>query len=761
MWLKRTFKIFLLLLLLLALSFSLFIGSVYIGVFGPLPSESDLLEITNEEASLVYASDGTLIGKFFAENRTNIRWEDLPEGLVEALIATEDRRFFEHSGIDSRSYLRVIFKTLMLGDRSSGGGSTITQQLVKNLYGRGDHSFLSLPVSKVREALIAYRMEKVLSKQEILLLYLNSVPFGEEVFGVEAAAKRFFDKNAKDLHVEESAVLVGLLKANTWYNPRLYPENAVGRRNQVLQLMAEVGYLTDEEADRLTNLDLQLKYTNYQLESPAGYFIAQVRNRTEEILARLRDENGVPYDIRKDGLTIHTTLDSKLQGQANEAALAQLKKMQPLLDRELQYYGMRDIWEAKMLETYFDPASWKEKHKMEILTTEGLKTMNMSVSDSLWHYYKMLHAAVLAVDPEKGKVLAWTGGNHYRYLPYDLIYAQRQIASTVKPFIYAAALEKGFGPCDYFDNSLHEYEEYDGWMPENYDKSHSDKMKVAMWYALSRSLNLPTVDIYFQTGHEEISDLIRRFGLNAPYKETPALALGALDASLYELTRAYSGFANGGFIPDELIMIEKITDAEGNIIYEQAGAGRSKVMESVVSEEITRMLELAVREGTGQKMVSQYGIRSDLAGKTGTAQNYSDAWFICYTPDLVVSTWMGASSPEVHFRSGKGSGSVLALPVAGKILSGVSHSPQEREKYLTSFVWTHEVADTAFCEPFREKGLSGLINRMFKRETDPDETKIIEDTVLESPKEDRSKFRKFFDKLFRKKNKKKKENKER
>ena len=753
MWLKRIVKILLLLVALFILLIALFIGSVVVGIFGPLPTENELKGITNEEASLVYAADGTLIGKYFAENRTNIKWEELPHSLIQALIATEDRRFFEHEGIDSRSYLRVLVKTLLMRDKSSGGGSTITQQLVKNLYGRDDHGFLSLPVSKVREAVIAYRMEKVLSKQDILLLYLNSVPFGEEVYGVEAAAKRFFDKRTSELQVEESAVLVGILKANTWYNPRLHPENARARRNQVLLLMAEAEYLTKEQAARLMDMDLKLKYINYQLESPAGYFTYQVKKRALEILEKIRDSNDIPYDLYKDGLRIYTTLDYKLQLMANQAAQKQLAAMQPLLDNELKNRRARRKWESELLNGKPIPEAWKEKHAVEVIIPGGMGTEQMSRVDSLWYYYKMLHAAVLAIEPTSGKVLAWRGGNSFRYLPYDMVLAERQIASTVKPFLYAAALEQGFQPCDYFDNSLKVYDEYDGWTPENYDKSHDEKMKVAMWYALSRSLNLPTVDLYFQTGHDEVADLIRRMGIRAPYQETPAMALGALDASLYQMTKAYAAFANGGLLPDELVIIDRITDAAGNELYREPRTGYNRVINDSVADEITGMLEIAIAEGTGRKMVTKYGIQSDLAGKTGTAQNYRDAWFFCYTPGLVLGTWVGASSPEMHFSGGKGSGSVLALPVAGEILQNVQADWSERAKYMDSFAWDYPARDTSECPPFREKGISGVLHRMIGKEVPAADREVDADTLPKTEKKERSKFRKFFDNIFRKKDK--------
>lgn len=755
---KRLLKYFLIFLLTFIMALGLFFSAVFIGVFGPLPDKQDLIGISNEEASLIYSSNGTLIGKMFAENRTNIQYEDIPKHLVDALVATEDKRFFKHEGIDGRSYLRVFFKSILLGDRSSGGGSTITQQLVKNLYGRDDHSFLSMPISKTREAIIASRMEDVLSKQEILLLYLNSVPFGEEVFGIEAASLRYFDQNAKDLNIQESATLVGILKANTYYNPRLNPENAIKRRNQVLALMAGEGFLTQTESDSLKQTLLGLRYINFRLESPAGYFVYQVKGRVEEIIENLTNEKGEAYDLQKDGLKIYTTLDIELQEFANQSSRKQLAKMQPLLDKELKRFGQRNKWEKEFEKNNPTEDDWNEKQIREILTLDGMKTDNISKADSLWHYYKMLNAAVLAADPYTGAVYAWTGGNNFRYLPYDLVLAERQIASTIKPFIYAAALEEGFEICDYFSNSVKEYDEYEGWKPENYDKSSTNKMKVAMWYALSRSMNLPTVDIYFETGHDEVADLCRRLDLDAPFDETPALALGALDASLYDLVKAYCAFASNGLLNTKLIMIEKITDADGHNIYKNEQVQQSRVLKPQIAGQITSMLEMAINEGTGIRMRNHFGIKADLAGKTGTAQNYSDARFMVYTPDLVLGVWVGANSPEVHFRSSLGSGSALALPIAGEIISNVEKQPAMKSIYLSNFQFSDNLSDSIDCEPYREKGISGFINRLKKSDDDEIEQENKSVDVEEAEKEP-GKIKKFFNNLFNRKEKKEKKKK--
>ncbi len=756
MQIKRIIKISLTTIIVAFILMAAFFTSVFIGVFGPLPNKTELGKITNEEASLVLSSDGTLIGKYFAENRTNIKWDDLPVHLVNALIATEDKRFFEHNGIDSRSYFRVFFRTILMGDRSSGGGSTITQQLVKNLYGRKYHSILSMPVSKLKEAIIASRMEDVFSKNDIILLYLNSVPFGEEVYGVEAAAKRYFDKSARELNVQESATLVGMLKANSYYNPRLNPGHALKRRNQVLELMKQQAYLSEQQSDSLKNTKVVVKYTNYKLDSQTAYFVYQVKKRATNIIDKINKTDDNSYNIDKDGLRIYTTLDIDLQTIANASANKQIKKMQALLDKQLKYRNFKSRWLKNDHKNIANDDRWKEVDKREVFTTEGMETLEITKIDSLWHYYKMLNASVLAINPKNASVLVWRGGNNFRYLPYDLVMAKRQMASTIKPFIYAAALENGSTPCDYLDNYQKEYEGYEDWKPENYDHSSDEDIQVAMWYALSHSMNLPTVDMYFNTGHKNVADLCRRVGLDAPFEETPAMALGTIDASLYEIVKAYSTFANDGYLPNDLVMIEKITDADHNIIYSNKDVLMEKVISPEVCEQITNMLTMAINQGTGTKIRNTYRINANLAGKTGTAQNYSDAWFLSYTPDIVIGTWVGASSPKLHFSGGLGSGSSLALPISGNLISEIEKKSDLRNKYLSDFNLPLEIKEATDCDAYREKGFFGAMKRLFNETTKMSNDSTYKNKQEKVDTEKKSGLKKFFNNLFKRKDKKNK-----
>jgi len=696
-------------ILLLTVSVSL----VYLGAFGPLPGKQELSSISQEEASLVFSSDSIVIGEFFAENRTNIHPEDIPAHLKNALIATEDRRFFTHSGYDIRSIVRVFLKSIALGKKSGGGGSTLSQQLVKNLYGRRYHGFLSLMFNKIKEIIIAARMEKIMTKEELLVMYLNSVPFGEEVYGVESAARRYFSKHTRELTVGESAVLVGMLKANTRFNPRLNPEKSLARRNTVIDLMAKEHYLTAEAADSLQKLPMVLSYENMRLVPPAGYFVYQVKKKATGFLESVKARTGNEYNLEKDGLKIYTTLDMSLQKLVTEAVGTHLSVMQKKLDKELANYQVKNQWYQKQKKNSTNVEGDRQLRETEVFDREGFQVKTMTRYDSLWHYYKMLNAAVLLTNPKNGEVLAWEGGNHFGTLPFDMVLSHRQIASAFKPFVYATALEQGFDPCIYLSNQTKKYPGYKNWEPQNYDHISTPDSAVAFWYALINSINLPTVDLYFKAGGEHLMNTCKKLKFPMMAGNTPSLALGTLDISLYEIVRAYASFANHGQM-HELVMIDKILDARGNTLYSREPLKPKSVFSLRTSQAITAILQEAINQGTGAGLRGHFGIKSALAGKTGTAQNYSDAWFIAYTPDLVIGTWVGARTPDIHFFGRNGSGASLAMPAVAWILKGIEKDPGLRKKYLTPFNIPVETYSFLQCEPYRQKGVKGFFKRLFK-----------------------------------------------
>jgi penicillin-binding protein 1A len=614
---------------------------------------------------------------------------------VDALVTTEDIRFFSHNGIDGRSLIRVLIKSIILQKRNSGGGSTITQQLAKNLYGRPDHGLFSLPAHKIRESILARRLESVYSKQDILLLYFNSVPFGEDVFGIEAAANRFFNKPVSELKVEESALLVGMLKGNTIYNPRLHPDRALDRRNLIIGLMARNEIISIEEADSLKELALSLDYSNLKLEGPAQYFLYQVEKECERILNETESVTGISNDLKKDGLRVFTTLDNRLQVIASRSAMRQLARMQKLLDREP---GLA----AKRSQTFVNGSTWDDeiKEKREIWTWEGVVVDSLTQMDSVWHYQKMLQAGILAMDPKNGKVRAWVGGNHFRYLPYDLVTSVHPSASAFKPILYATALEAGEETCLYLNNEEHTFSEYDDWTPRNYDGSTGGE--AAMWYALAHSLNLPAVDLYFRLGLDKIERSCMRMHLPPLPDKAPSISLGTLEMSLYQMIQVYASFANGGFLVQPQL-VEKILDGNGEVIYEVPQTESERVWDRETTEVITSMLQLAINEGTGAPLRSRYAVHSDFAGKTGTSQNYQDAWFVGYTTDLVCGTWVGTRDPSIHFTNGAfGSGSSLALPIIAGLVQGAESHKYLRNEYLNPFPESSFKLDTLPCPGLRK-----------------------------------------------------------
>jgi penicillin-binding protein 1A len=658
-----------------------FLTSVYGGVFGRLPGKKALLDFKNSRASVVLSAEGDLIGKFYSENRTEIAFDQIPRHLTEALVATEDARFYEHSGIDSRSLLRVIFKTIISNDPGSGGGSTITQQLAKNMYGRRDYLILSIFLNKSKEALLARRIEKVYSKEEILTLYLNTVSFGENIFGIEAASRRYFSKKTVELSVEEGAVLIGMLKANTLLNPRLYPDKALKRRNVVLNQMEKYSYLDGETIDSLCALPLQLKYNKADIAGPADYFMVRVRGEADRIIREISSYRGTDWDIERDGLIISTTLRLPLQHAAGEAFETHLTKMQKRLDEQYS-------------------------------TSSGKRALK-DIPDSLRKMMTTLQAGLLALDPATGAVMAWAGGIDFATQPYDQILARRQLASVFKPFIFAAALEDGMDPCLYLDNDSVTLSGFSDWSPENYNHSYGGKYSLAG--ALSQSMNIPTFSLYLLIGFEKVKRIWEMMGFSFPLVNTPSLAMGTAEASILEVAVAYATFANGGVIVTPYC-IESVKGPDGRVLWQSVPPVKG---ERIISENtgllMGAMLQKAISEGTGASVHGVYGVKIPLAGKTGTSQNYADAWFAAFNPGLVIVTRVGASSPAIHFNSGRnGSGSALALPLVALTLRKAETNTELMKLINKPFPeLPPELAATMDCPDFMEKSFFDKLIDLF------------------------------------------------
>jgi len=745
--LKRILTFFLRFSLLVTILLLLFITAVNYDVFGHINTKEELENFSNETASVVLSDNNTVIGKYFNENRTNTSFNELPEHLISALVATEDSRYFEHSGVDARSLFRVLFKTILLSNKRSGGGSTITQQLAKNMYGRPNYGPLTMLVNKTKEGIQAYRIEKTFNKEEILTLYLNTVSFGENVYGIEAATLRYFNKKTSQLTIEESAVLIGMLKANTFYNPRLHPDNALKRRNTVLYQMKKESYISDSKYDSLSKLKLKLNYTNLATTNKAGYFLTMVKKETKTILDSINKNNTKKWDVEKDGLRIETTLDITLQEYALEAFSSHLGNMQKKLrkhyNNSIQKKALRNLvnQQLKKLNIYENKL---ERSKQLVFDWEGHYTDSISIADSLALEATLLHAGMLAINPKTGAIKTWVGGINHNTYPYDQIFAQRQLASTFKPILYAAALEEGRLPCEYLDNEQLTFSDYNNWSPENANKKTGGK--YSMTGALMNSMNIPTVNLFMETGFKPIDSLWQKMQFNHKLENNPSLALGTANASIYEITRAYAAFANGG----DLIKpkcITKITTAKGKILFQSKNKETKQILEERTPKLINTILLKAINLGTGTSLRSKYNISLPLAGKTGTSQNYADAWFVGYNPNIVIVSRVGCTSPKIHFYNGTGSGGRLALPLVAKTLYKVQNNLKLKRKYSKEFPSISEdLLNELDCEDFKEKtGLENFFN-LFKNK-DKNFNKEQEKIARKKNKEP------FFKKIFKRKNK--------
>lgn len=703
--LKRFLKYGSILFLLTVVGVLVFYFSVKNGAFGPIYSEEDLLNFKNETASLVLSEDDVILGKYYKKNRTNAVYKDFPKHVINALVATEDTRFFEHTGVDSRSLFRVVFKSLLLRDKRSGGGSTITQQLAKNMTGRKDFGFLTMPVNKAKEIIQARRIESIYSKEDILTLYLNTVSFGENIYGIETASLRYFNKKLKSLNIEESAVLIGILKANTYYNPHLNPKNALKRRQVVLKQMETYKYLKPSELDSLNQLPLGLDYHNLNNNNSSGHFLSFVKKKTVKILDSINKANKTNYDLKKDGLRITTTLNAKMQSYATQAFSEHLAVMQKKLN--IQYTSTSNKnrlkrlinTQLKRLNISSDLANTLSRKS--IFEWNGIRYDSISTSDSLTLENKILHAGLLAISPKTGAIKTYVGGiNHQRYA-YDQVFSKRQLASTFKPILYATALENGKLPCDYLDNGEINLSDYEDWHPTNADKKFGGK--YSLQGALLNSKNVPTVNLYLDTNFTQLDTIWNRLNFSSQLKNNPSLALGTASASIYELAQAYTTFSNNGK-RSEAYAISSITTSDGIVLYEHKLAKTKTILNEKTATYINEILQNAINRGTGTRLRTTYGVRMPLAGKTGTSQDYTDAWFVGYNPDIVMVSRVGCNSPKIHFNNGLGSGSALALPLVAKTLNAVETDVGLKNTYNSNFKkLSEEDLEVLNCEDFKEK----------------------------------------------------------
>ncbi|MEJ8802870.1 penicillin-binding protein 1A [Pontibacter sp. H249] len=668
-------------------------------LFGSSPSLDKLENPRSDQASELYTSDGQLIGKYFRENRSPVSYSKMSPILIKALIATEDVRFYEHAGIDPEAIVSAVYGSFK-GD--ARGASTITQQLAKNLYKTrtndskgvlGHVPGLNIIISKTKEWLTAIKLEQRYTKDEILAMYLNTVDFGSNSFGIKVASKTFFNTSPDSLKTEQAAVLVGLLKAPTYYSPKFNPENATRRRNTVLAQMAKYNYLPQAKVDSLSQLPLVLDYkVENHYDGPATYF----RGAVAEYLQDWCKQNG--YDLYRDGLKIYTTIDSRMQQHAEDAMTEHMRKLQRRFD---SHWKGRNPWVDEndreipgFIETTIKRTAYyqrlKKKHgndteainrelntprKMMVFTWDNPameKEVTMSPLDSLAYYKHFLHGGMMTMDPFTGHIKAWVGGINFKYFKYDHVkQARRQPGSTFKPFVYVAAIDNGYSPCDkivdtrttinYVENG-----EKKSWSPTNADWQYTGA-PMTLRRAMGKSVNSVTAQLTEKVGWETVVKYAKRLGINSPLQAVPSIGLGPSDVSVFDMVGAYSTFPNNGFHTKPMF-ITRIEDRNGNLIHQFMPRQR-KVLSEETAFLMMHMLKGGIEEpgGTSQALW-EYDLwkGNEIGGKTGTTSNHSDGWFMGVTKDLVTGVWVGGEDRSIHFRTSQlGEGSKTALPVFG------------------------------------------------------------------------------------------------
>lgn len=675
---------------ILFLVFVLFFILVFIGVFGPVPSKQQLQSINNNVASEVLSYDGKVIGRYYVENRSNVSFKEISPNIVNALIATEDSRFYEHRGIDEIALLRVFVKSILLQNSSAGGGSTLSQQVAKNLYPRVNLGPLSLPVNKIREAIIAYRMERIYTKEEIITLYLNTVPFSENIFGIEVAAERFFSKLPGELSIPEAAVLVGMLKANNYYNPHSNPDRAKQRRNVVIDLMAKNKYITEAQAEEYKAKPMVLNYKVITYtQGPAPYFMERLKPQLLKWCKQNTNDEGEPYNLYTDGLKITTTIDYNLQIYAQQSVKEYMKNLQNVFDNHWKSRNLLkenpDIVKSAVKNFQKESDSkLDEKIRTSLFTWNGIRDTTVTRLDSIKHYLKLLNVGFIAIEPQTGALKAWVGGIDFRFFKYDHVTAPRQTGSVFKPFVYLSALENGVPPYKYYPNVQKVYTEYQDWSPQN---SHDDYGGYyTMKGALAKSLNTVSVEVLLDAGISETIDIAEKLGISADLPEYPSLALGVASVSLKEIVEAYAGIVNDG-IPVETNYLVEIADKNGKVLEKFSYPPEdTEVVSPDNCRAVINMMQAVVEDGTGAAIRSKYNIEGDFAGKTGTTQDNSDGWFVGITPKLVTGCWVGADDPRVHFRTiTYGQGAFMALPIVGSFFSKAYNDPKLKKYKNVSF----------------------------------------------------------------------------
>ena len=692
----------------------------FLWLFGKSPSINDVKNTHPAEASQIYSSDGKVIGKFFSENRMPVTYDEVNPKFWEALIDTEDERFYRHHGIDYQAFGAAL-KDYVL-HRDARGASTITQQLAKNLFRvrtqystglLGNIPGLKMIIMKSKEWITAYKLEWYFNKEEILTMYANTVDFGSNAFGIKTAAKTYFGTTPRNLTADQSAILVGLLKATTYYNPRINPKNSLSRRNVVLDNMLRHGHLTAQECKELQQKEIRLDYSvENAYDGEANYFREAVADWMKQWCKEYYGDDRA-FAYYTEGLRIHTTLDSRMQRYAEEAAIKQMKQVQKTFN---QHWGNVNPWQdehhveiphfiedlAKKT-TYYKLLNQKYDgnqdsidyylnlpHKVKLFDyDEGTIIREMSTMDSIRYMEHFMHCGFVAVEPQTGHVKAWVGDIDFKTWKYDKVTAMRQPGSTFKLFVYAEAMNQGITPCEtrkdeYFSMKVMDHDKEVTWAPTNADGRFSG-MDVTLKQAFAMSINSVAVRLGQEVGIDRIVSTAHEMGIKSKLDPTPSLTLGASDVNLLELVGAYCTPVNNGKAIDP-VLVTRIEDRDGKVLFEANPEERQAL--SPKSAFYVQQLLMGGMSGTSSRLrgfVGNANNDTDFGGKTGTSNNHSDAWFIGTTPRLVCGAWVGGEYRCIHFRTGQlGQGNRTALPICGYFLGSVLADKQFKH-YRTKF----------------------------------------------------------------------------
>jgi len=711
----------------LAIIFSLIMS----GSLGFMPTFEDLENPDKNIASEVMSIDSQLLGTYYYQNRSFVDYENISPHLIHALIATEDIRFYKHSGIDFRGLGRVLFKTILMGSSSSGGGSTISQQLAKNLFPRDTIAYNSritrkihLSIVKFKEWITAVKLERNYTKNEIMMMYLNTVPFGSQAYGIKLAAKTFFNTRPDSLKIEQAALLVGLLKAPTKYSPKINPKNSIERRNVVINQMLHYGYITEKQNDSLCRLPLKLKYlVQDHNEGLATYFREYLRilltasrpdgrdySMYEDFKAdsllwmtdplygwcnKNHKPDGSTYNLYSDGLKIFTGIDSRMQQYAEDAIKDHLKnelqvaffqekkgertapfsdKLTPEEHEHLMDMSIKRTERYRVLRNA--GYSWSQVKKdfktptrMTVFTWNGDKDTVMTPYDSIKYYKFYLQAGFMAMDTHNGNIKAYVGGINFRHFKYDHVkVSKRQVGSTIKPFLYTIAMEEGHSPCDLVpDIPTTFYLGDTTWTPRNSGKSEYEGKKVTLKWGLANSVNYISAWLMHEYNAPIVVDLMRKMGVTSHIDAVPSLILGTSDLTLYEMVAAYNTYANKG-VYLRPVFVTRVEDKNHNVLF-TSKSFQEEAMSEQTAYLMLKLMENVVKHGTAVRLSLPqfgYGFTTAIAGKTGTTQNHSDGWFMGITKDITAGVWVGGEDRSIHFDNMTyGQGASMALPIWG------------------------------------------------------------------------------------------------